>query len=128
MLRKPITLITAALAGIVFNVAIPAASMAAPMPVVASSILSPPDAIAEIRTRKPVRRNNAGAAAFMGLFGAVLGGVIASNRYDNYSNYTYGPPADYGYAPGYYPNQGFRSGERRPWRTPPLGPLQDRKA
>ena len=32
---------------------------------------------------------------------AALGAAIASNRYDNYSYYSYGYPNGYGWSPGY---------------------------
>ncbi len=92
---------------VVMTLALPGTPMAAPMPVVGGDVLSPGGSSIEVRYRRPARRNNAGPAAFMGLFGAVLGGVIASSRYDNYSNYAYGQPVEYGYAPGYVQGRGY---------------------
>ncbi len=50
------------------------------------------------------RRHGIGPAAALGLFGAVIGAGIASERYDNYSNYAYGQPY-YSYGQPYYAYQ-----------------------
>ncbi len=59
-----------------------------------------------VHKRKVVRRsnNNLAPAAMLGLFGAILGAGIASDRYDNYSNYSYGQPY-YNYNQPYYTYQ-----------------------
>ena len=88
---------------------------AGPLNAVDASVLTlsaSPD-ITEARYRRPVRRRaGVGPGAILGLFGAVLGGVIANQRYDNYSNYAYGQPSEYGYAPGYVAGPVNRGGGR----------------
>ena len=68
-----------------------------------------------IRYRRRVVRNAPGAAAVLGMFGALLGGAIAADRYNNYSNYTYGPSYDPGYRDGpvYAPAPFYRGGQPR---------------
>jgi len=94
---------------------------AGPIAVVRGSVLSPSDSdqspsdlITDIRYRRPIRhRRGVGPAAVLGLFGAVLGGIAASQRYDNYSYDSYGQPYDYGYSPGYVSGPIYRGGAGR---------------
>ena len=106
---------------------------AAPMSVAGAEIVTPASQITDVRYRRHyvVRRHRGvGPAAVLGLFGALAGAAIASNRYDDgyyyggYPAYGYGYPA-YGYGyPAYsygygYPAYGYRN--RGYYRGPRYG-------
>ncbi len=84
----------------------PEMTMAAPTSVITNSVVMPASDISLIRKRRVVRRSSVGPAAVLGLFGAIIGGAIANDRYDNYSNYSYGDPYGYSYSPGYRQSPG----------------------
>jgi len=93
------------------------AAMAAPMSLAGAAIVAPRTAIADARHRGSARRHyrrgsRVGPSAIIGLFGAALGAAALANRYDNYSNYSYGGMNDYGYSPGYGGGGGFGGGGR----------------
>lgn len=104
-----------AIAGVLLALPAPGEAVAGPVSVVADTVLSSATStgISDILYKRPVRRRgNVGSVAVLGLFGAVLGGVIASQNYNNYSTYAYGQPQEYGYAPGYVAGPVYRSGRR----------------
>ena len=93
---------------------------AAPLSMPAASVLSPSAHIEQARyrprpvKRRPVRRRhhggNAGAAAAIGVFGAVLGAAIANSQRDEdyYPGPVYRGAPVYDPDPGYYePNPGY---------------------
>ena len=96
-------LLAVALVSATFTFSTVGGANAAPTTIASGALLSASSPVTEIRYRRRVRRGGIGPAAVLGLFGAVLGGAIANGGYDNYSNYSYGAPNDYGYAPGYVP-------------------------
>ena len=122
---------TAALAAILLVGLLPQAATAMPVTAGTGVVFAPQSALTVIRYRRRVVRRAPGAAAVLGLFGAILGGAIAADRYDNYSNYTYGPSYDPGYRggrvyapapiyrgrqPGFRGSRGFNAGPRGTFR------------
>lgn len=70
--------------------------------------------VVDVRYRRTHRRRaDNGGAAVLGLFGAVLGGVIANQRYNDYSDYNYGQRYNYGYSPNYVYGPSYGGGWRR---------------
>ena len=80
---------------------------AMPLGIAGASVTTLESSILDVRYRRPIRRRAVGPAAVMGLFGALIGGAIASSRYDNYSDYSYGPSYGYYGSPGYVGNPGY---------------------
>ena len=105
--------VAATMAGVVLALALPASAVAGPMRVARSAIISPSTGAMEAVYRRPARRHGVGPGAVLGLFGAIVGGAIASQRYNNYSSYAYGSPNDYGCAPGYLGGPCFAGGGGR---------------
>ncbi len=111
MLREPGNLdmsysvkqvISAALTSALLVRSAPDSATAMPAGMLSAPAASLPPLFQDVRYRRPVRRSRSnGGAAMLGLFGAVLGGVIANQRYNDYSDYNYGPRNGYGYAPNY---------------------------
>lgn len=102
-----------ALSGVLLALSLPGVAIAGPMTFPTGTVLLEPAPVTQVHYRRPVRRSGVAPAAVLGLFGAVLGGMIANQRYDNYSNYAYGQPYDYGYAPGYVARPIYRGGGGR---------------
>ena len=78
---------------------------------------TPPSLIEPVRARtrhRFARRNSGVPAVLLGIFGAVAGAAIASDRYNSYSSDSYGYPNGYGYGydPGYVqrPAYGYYGG------------------
>ena len=99
----------------VFSVLAPAG--AAPIGIARLEAAAPASLIEPVRARtryRAAQRNSGVPAALLGIFGAVAGAAIASDRYNNYSRYSYGYPDGYGYGydPGYVqrPAYGYYGG------------------
>ena len=110
---------------------------AAPLSMPAASVLSPSAHIEQARyrprpvKRRPVRRRhhggNAGAAAAIGVFGAVLGAAIANSQRDEdyYPGPVYRGAPVYDPDPGYYePNPGYGYEPAPVYRGGPVYPEQ----
>ena len=102
MTRSSLSRLVATVAGAALIFCESGVAFAAPMPSAAASTMTSPSLVVPARARvRARRRSSAVPRAVLGLFGAALGAAIASNRYDNYSYYSYGYPNGYGYSPGY---------------------------
>ena len=102
MTRSSLLRMAGALVGAALVLSPIGAARAAPMGVAGHNSMTRPSMITEVRARARIRRGRSAVpGAALGLFGAALGAAIASNRYDNYSYYSYGYPNGYGYSPGY---------------------------
>ena len=107
--------IAGTVACLIFTACNSESAFAGPIRVVRSDLLIESSMATEVRYRRRVRRGAIGPGAVLGLFGALIGGAIASSRYNNYSDYAYGQPYgyDYGYAPGYSGGAVFGGGRVR---------------
>jgi hypothetical protein len=106
--------LASAFAATFLSLAMPMGASAGPMSFVRSETAQRSPLIEEARARvihRRVRRSGV-PQAVLGLFGAALGAAIASDRYDNYSYYSYGYPNGYGYNPGYVGAPGRAGGAR----------------
>ena len=103
MTRSSLSRMAGAFAGAALVLSTSGAAIAAPTSVAGIGVVSSPSDVIDVRARGRVRRGggNAIPGAVLGLFGAALGAAVASDRYDNYSYYSYGYPNGYGYAPSY---------------------------
>ena len=102
MTRSSLSCLAGAFAGAALILSTTGAVIAAPTSVAGAIIVSSPSGLVNVRAQVHARRRgNAIPGAVLGLFGAALGAAVASQRYDNYSYYSYGYPNGYGYAPAY---------------------------
>jgi hypothetical protein len=102
--------IAGTLAGACLGLAPATPALAGPTNLAQLDTYAPHFAVMDVRYRRVARRSNGGIgpAAVLGMFGAIVGTVIANDRYNNYNNYSYhayGRSDDYGYRRDYGPRR-----------------------